>query len=81
VDGTEVDGTEVDGTEVDGTEVDGTEVDGTETDGTEVDGEGDGALPDTGAGSSQLLIIGLGLMFAGGIAAYAVTRRRGLNQV
>src|SRR5690606_32485555 len=64
VDGTEVDGTEVDGTEVDGTEVDGTETDGTETDGTEVDGEGDGALPDTGAGSSQLLIIGLGLMFA-----------------
>ncbi|WP_169738839.1 choice-of-anchor G family protein [Jiangella gansuensis] len=82
VDGTEVDGTEVDGTEVDGTEVDGTEVDGTETDGTETDGtETDGEeLPDTGAGSSQLLILGLGLMFAGGIAAYAVTRRRGLVQ-
>ncbi|WP_162606628.1 choice-of-anchor G family protein [Jiangella asiatica] len=89
VDGTEVDGTEVDGTEVDGTEVDGTEVDGTETevDGTETDGEADaggtddgGELPDTGAGSSQLLILGLGLMLAGGIAAYAVTRRRGLVQ-
>ncbi len=93
VEGTEVDGTEVDGTEVDGTEVDGTEteVDGTETevDGTENDGDDDGAadadgnedgdeLPDTGAGSSQLLILGLGLLLAGGIAAYAVSRRRGL---
>ncbi|TDC51719.1 choice-of-anchor G family protein [Jiangella ureilytica] len=88
VDGTEteveVDGTE---TEVDGTEV---EVDGTETevDGTEVDGNEDGnedgnddggELPDTGAGSSQLLILGLGLVLAGGIAAYAVSRRRGLT--
>ncbi|WP_162605947.1 choice-of-anchor G family protein [Jiangella aurantiaca] len=95
VDGTEVDGTEVDGTEVDGTEVDGTEVDGTEVDGTETevdgteteteadadaDGNEDGdELPDTGAGSSQLLILGLGLLFAGGIAAYAVSRRRGLT--
>ncbi|RIQ37009.1 LPXTG cell wall anchor domain-containing protein [Jiangella rhizosphaerae] len=93
VDGTEVDGTEteVDGTE---TEVDGTEteVDGTEVDGTENDGDDDGAadgnqdgnedgdeLPDTGAGSSQLLILGLGLVLAGGIAAYAVSRRRGLT--
>ncbi|MBB5790609.1 choice-of-anchor G family protein [Jiangella mangrovi] len=95
VDGTEVDGTEteVDGTEVDGTEteVDGTE---TEVDGTEVDGDDDGdndangnedgnddggELPDTGAGSSQLLILGLGLVLAGGIAAYAVSRRRGLT--
>ncbi|WP_116953625.1 choice-of-anchor G family protein [Jiangella endophytica] len=90
VDGTEVDGTEVDGTEVDGTEteVDGTEVDGTEVDGTETDGDNDGAadgnedgeeLPDTGAASSQLLILGLGLVLAGGIAAYAVSRRRGLT--
>ncbi|SEE41276.1 LPXTG-motif cell wall anchor domain-containing protein [Jiangella alba] len=91
VDGTE---TEVDGTEteVDGTEVDGTEteVDGTEVDGTETNGDEDGAadangnedgdeLPDTGAGSSQLLILGLGLVLAGGIAAYAVSRRRGLT--
>ena len=89
VDGTEV---EVDGTEVDGTEVDGTEVDGTEVDGTETDGDDDGAadgnesgnedgdeLPDTGAGSSQLLMLGLGLVLAGGIAAYAVSRRRGLT--
>ncbi|WP_053205089.1 choice-of-anchor G family protein [Jiangella muralis] len=91
---TEVDGTEteVDGTEteVDGTEVDGTEVDGTEVDGTETNGDDDGAadangnengdeLPDTGAGSSQLLILGLGLVLAGGIAAYAVSRRRGLT--
>jgi LPXTG-motif cell wall-anchored protein len=93
VDGTEVDGTEVDGTEteVDGTEteVDGTEVDGTETDGDDdgdndangnEDGNDDGdELPDTGAGSSQLLILGLGLVLAGGIAAYAVSRRRGLT--
>ncbi len=88
VDGTEVDGTEVDGTEVDGTEVDGTEVDGTEVDGTETDGEADAGgaenggdeLPDTGAGSSQLLIIGLGLMLAGGLAAYAVSRKRGVTE-
>ncbi|SDU81366.1 LPXTG-motif cell wall anchor domain-containing protein [Jiangella alkaliphila] len=94
VEGTEVEGTEVEGTEVDGTEteVDGTEteVDGTEVDGTENDGDDDGAadangnedgdeLPDTGAGSSQLLILGLGLVLAGGIAAYAVSRRRGLT--
>ncbi|WP_162605423.1 choice-of-anchor G family protein [Jiangella ureilytica] len=94
VDGTEVDGTEVDGTEVDGTEVDGTEVDGTEVDGTEVDGvdtagdddgrEDRGAddehLPDTGTASSQLLIVGLGLMLSGGLAAFAVSRRRGIGQ-
>ncbi|PZF81615.1 choice-of-anchor G family protein [Jiangella anatolica] len=92
VEGTEVEGTETETeTEVEGTEteVDGTEVDGTETeadadadadaDGNEDGNEDGGELPDTGAGSSQLLILGLGLVLAGGIAAYAVSRRRGLT--
>ncbi|WP_035812285.1 choice-of-anchor G family protein [Jiangella gansuensis] len=95
VDGTEVDGTEVDGTEVDGTEVDGTEVDGVETMGSpepqpepaghdDTDDSNkdkdDEHLPNTGAESNQLLILGLGMLLAGGIAAYAVSRRSDMHQ-
>ncbi|PZF81616.1 hypothetical protein C1I92_20280 [Jiangella anatolica] len=93
VDGTETDGTETDGSEVAGSEVDGVETTGMnpgpafEDDGAEDHGredrggdDDDEHLPDTGAGSNQLLIVGLGLMLSGGLAAYAVSRRRGVGQ-
>ncbi|WP_420810697.1 LPXTG cell wall anchor domain-containing protein [Jiangella asiatica] len=32
-------------------------------------------MPDTGFGSSQVLFMGIGLMLAGGAAAFAVSRR------
>ncbi|MBB5790610.1 choice-of-anchor G family protein [Jiangella mangrovi] len=87
---TEVDGSEVDGAEVDGVDTAGGDNDpdpAVEDNGTDDDGQEDrGAdnddehLPDTGNGSSQLLIVGLGLMLSGGLAAYAVSRRRGIGQ-
>ncbi|WP_092616131.1 choice-of-anchor G family protein [Jiangella sp. DSM 45060] len=92
VDGTEVDGSEVAGVEVDGSEVDGVETAGvipqpaTEDNGDDDNGhenrgsDDDERLPDTGAGSNQLLIVGIGLMLAGGIAAFAVSRRGGVGQ-
>ncbi|SDU81372.1 choice-of-anchor G family protein [Jiangella alkaliphila] len=95
VDGTEVEGTEVDGSETDGVEVNGVETAGgndpdpaIETSGDDdkshevsaADDDDDEHLPDTGAGSNQLLVVGIGLMLSGGLAAFAVSRRRGVGQ-
>lgn len=37
----------------------------------------DGGMADTGSAHNQLLILGAAMMLAGGIAAYAVSRRHG----
>ncbi len=76
-------GSEVDGVETAGvipqpaTEDNGDDDKGHENRG---DKDDDERLPDTGAGSNQLLIVGIGLMLAGGVAAFAVSRRGGVGQ-